>query len=633
MKKFYWIFFFVVVASFTGNAQTFSLLKDINVGSAGSSPSNLTNVNGVLFFSGNDGINGQELWKTNGTAAGTIMIKDINPGVANSSPTVFANVNGIIYFKANDGVHGDELWKSDGTLAGTVMVKDINPGINSSLFNTFSGIAINGLFFFSVNDGTHGYELWKSDGTEAGTIMIKDINTGLAGGYPGNNAFPLSFTEMNGILYFCAIDGSNDGYYGSALWKSDGTAAGTELVKYIGISYIVNVNNTLYFSGSNDTGSSLWKSDGTSAGTVLLKHTGIINSLIDVNGTIFFYTPTIVLWKSDGTTDGTVQVKVIYTAGMGSYSVGYFINVNGKLFFISPHPTGGTEIWKSDGTDTGTVMVKDIYPGTNSSNPFYLTNINGTLYFRATDGVNGNEIWKSDGTVDGTVMVQDIVPGSAGSNPADITYSNGKIFLIATTPEYGRELWVADLNISLPLTLTDFKAQLSANDGLLTWKTSSEQNTSHFEIERSVNGKDFIYTSTIAAAGNSSTEKQYNYIDKNITSLGLSVIYYRLKAIDADGKSTYSKIIAININNKEAVVMIYPNPVHEKATLMISVTKKEKIAYSIIDEYGKTVQQKNSSVNAGSNTVLIETNSLAAGVYTISLSGQYTNGWLKFVKQ
>ncbi len=104
------------------------MVKDSNPGSDGSFPSELTNVSGTLYFEADDGADGAELWKSNGTAAGTVMVKDINPGSSNSFPFGLTNVNGTLYFQADDGVDGVELWKSDGTAAGTVMVKDIDPG-------------------------------------------------------------------------------------------------------------------------------------------------------------------------------------------------------------------------------------------------------------------------------------------------------------------------------------------------------------------------------------------------------------------------------------------------------------------------------------------------------------------------
>ena len=90
-------------------------------------------------------------------------------------------MDGTLFFRANDGEHGDELWKSDGTAAGTVLVKDINPGGSGTIDNL---TAVDGTLFFTADDGEHGNELWKSDGTEAGTVLVKDINPGSAYGFP-----------------------------------------------------------------------------------------------------------------------------------------------------------------------------------------------------------------------------------------------------------------------------------------------------------------------------------------------------------------------------------------------------------------------------------------------------------------
>ncbi|HKO82313.1 MAG TPA: ELWxxDGT repeat protein, partial [Chitinophagaceae bacterium] len=114
--------FFLAGISFFASGQQFSLLKDINPGAASSNICYLTNVNNVLFFAANDGINGMELWKTDGTEAGTGLVKDIHPGAFSSSIGYLIRVNSILFFVANNGTNGTELWKSDGTAAGTVMV-------------------------------------------------------------------------------------------------------------------------------------------------------------------------------------------------------------------------------------------------------------------------------------------------------------------------------------------------------------------------------------------------------------------------------------------------------------------------------------------------------------------------------
>src|SRR6185436_5943498 len=128
------------------------------------------------------------------------------------------------FFDANDGVHGWELWKSDGTEAGTVLVKDINPAVYPGGHSAapYDLTNVNGTVYFRADDGTSGWELWKSDGTTAGTVLMKDINPGSASSYPG------ALADTRGTLFFTANNGSSKGY---GLWKSDGTPTGTLLVK------------------------------------------------------------------------------------------------------------------------------------------------------------------------------------------------------------------------------------------------------------------------------------------------------------------------------------------------------------------------------------------------------------------
>ncbi len=92
----------------------------------------LTAVGSTLFFVANDGSSGAELWKSDGTPAGTTLVKDINVGAAGSSLAELTDVGGTLFFVADDGINGAELWKSDGTAAGTVMVKSIMLGTASS---------------------------------------------------------------------------------------------------------------------------------------------------------------------------------------------------------------------------------------------------------------------------------------------------------------------------------------------------------------------------------------------------------------------------------------------------------------------------------------------------------------------
>jgi ELWxxDGT repeat protein len=118
----------------------------------------LTDVGGVLFFAGDDGVHGEELWTSDGTPGGTRMVRDIWPGPIGSSPTSLRNVDGILVFAAHDGVNGSEPWRSDGTKPGTYILADVNPGIGSSDPADFARSG--DLVFFGADDGLTGRELW-----------------------------------------------------------------------------------------------------------------------------------------------------------------------------------------------------------------------------------------------------------------------------------------------------------------------------------------------------------------------------------------------------------------------------------------------------------------------------------------
>ncbi|MFC1743264.1 ELWxxDGT repeat protein [Candidatus Riflebacteria bacterium] len=429
-------------------------VKDIRSGfkTSHSYPQNFAAFQGMAFFKAQSANGNYELWKSDGTDAGTVLVKDINGG-GSSNPDYLTAVNDRLFFTANDGINGTELWWTKGIGADTVMVKDINTDGNS---NPNYLTNMNGTLYFRANDGSNGTELWKSDGTSAGTTMIKDINT-------DGNSGPAYLTNINGTLFFSATDGTN----GVELWKSDGTSAGTVMVKdiYAGSDsspqYLTNVNGTLFFSAADSLyARELWMSDGTSAGTVMVKdvNPSTNNSdpmyLTNVNGTLFFIANDgsngVELWKSDGTDAGTVLVKDINTGG--SSSPAYLTAVDDRLFFTATDGSNGVELWISDGSSAGTIMRLDIKGGSSSSTPKYLTNIDGNVYFQADGGNPGRELWKSDGTPgSGTVMVRNIKPDRAvllpqptfypeHSDPAELTNVDGTLYFQADSGK-GFELW------------------------------------------------------------------------------------------------------------------------------------------------------------------------------------------------
>ncbi|MEP7265782.1 MAG: ELWxxDGT repeat protein, partial [Bacteroidota bacterium] len=405
--------------------------------------------------------------KTDGTTAGTVMVKDIRSGIADGMETTHLfkawERNGSFYFLAETNAYDDrELWKTDGTTAGTQLVKDICTGSISSDAQGWS--EFNNELFFSATDGVNGKELWKTDGTTAGTVSIKNIIAGNVGGF---DYTPLYIVwQHNGFFYFVPESTSS---FERELWKSDGTAAGTQLVKDIcpgsGSAEVYNFfefNNELFFKATDCTnGNELWKTDGTTAGTVMVKDllAGVNGGLDNItlyrvwenNGFFYFVANTNgisdnELWKSDGTTAGTQLVKDIWSGNNGSNPI-HFYEFNGELFFSANDGINGPELWKTDGTNAGTTLVKDILPGNagsfSSSGFLPFIQYNGYLFFIAgTTDTGDKEIWKTDGTAAGTSLVLDIYTGIIGSNPTSFrVLPNDYLVFRATDATHGDELW------------------------------------------------------------------------------------------------------------------------------------------------------------------------------------------------
>ncbi len=185
---------------------------------------------------------------------------------------------------------------------------------------------------------------------------------------------------------------------------------------------------------------------------------------------------------------------------------------------------------------------------------------------------------------------------------------------------------------SLPVSLVSFTGSMQKNNALLTWKTLSEQNTSQFEVEQGVNGKSFSKVGSVAAAGNSNDVRQYSFtVSKSFNAAGY--VYYRLKIKDVDGKFVYSNIVALSVKTKATALSIYPNPVKENATLSITVTQKDYITYTVIDNSGKQLLNGKAALSAGLNSLPIAAKTFPRGSYTIKVSGSNIEERIQFIKQ
>ncbi|WP_428306785.1 ELWxxDGT repeat protein [Lacipirellula sp.] len=399
-------------------AADFELLVNAttHTSSLGSQPTELTRVGDVGFFVAWTETTGAELWKTDGTEAGTEIVKDIRGGRNGSAPGQLTNVNGVLYFTANDGVNGAELWKSDGTAAGTERLS--TTAIGPSLGPVVSEIvAVGNSVFFTARTTSTQTELWKTDGTAAGTILLRSFFATLI------STRVQQLTEMNGALYFFA----NDGAKGMELWRSDGTTAGTAIVKDI-------------VPGSG--------------GAIPVISSWIDADLVNAGGTLYFSatSPTSPgrydLWKSDGTAAGTVMVKS-GPASVPGFAPQHFFAFNGEAYFVANDGTSGLELWKSNGTTAGTTLVKDLFVGSSNgmatdgskaADPQFTVH-NGQLYFTAVSS-NSRALWRTDGTAAGTTGVSVLPLVSFQLENLQLQSAQGKLYLVGGTGD--EDLYVSD---------------------------------------------------------------------------------------------------------------------------------------------------------------------------------------------
>ena len=376
-----------------------NLILDINPGRSGSRPENFhCSIDGrTVLFSANDFTVGAELWTTDGST--TALLKDIFPGPRGSSPADFYSCwigNEVItFFTADDGVHGRELWRTNGTEAGTFLIRDFKVGINGGNPQSFS--FCNGRLFFVAQDFVPGpFFAWTSDGTPQGTQKLD---------HPDPN---IPFFQSTPDAISPCFKGNIFLSDGTQLWKTDGStpvAITASRLSFFTRRFRV-IEDLLFFAGDGQIpGDEPWVTDGTPAGTRMIRDIAPNSSSFEKdsapesftlhNGRIFFAAGTRAigheLWVTDGTEAGTSLVKDI-DPGTGGGRPRHLTSSGNVLYFEANDGSSGHELWMSDGTNAGTVMVQDLFPGPSSSDPKNLLSAGDGLYFTAkTPGVGGDE--------------------------------------------------------------------------------------------------------------------------------------------------------------------------------------------------------------------------------------------------
>jgi ELWxxDGT repeat protein len=320
------------------------------------------------------------------------MVTDLLPGPPGSAPSGLHGAHGSLYFVARAPGVGYEPWVTDGTSTGTRLIGDLYAGSGFVGIRDMSATANGTLLALQSQEGDFSGSLWVTTSTGAG----EGVTTPLVDWGPW---FATNTTRVgdDALVWF------SDFQETSELWRTDGTADGTRLVRGGMQSYaarLVRAGDVVFFA---DIQSQLWVSDGTTEGTQRL-HT----------------------WGDNGQ-NGSVLVMQLATAGARA-----FFNVQSPL-------ATGDEMWVSDGTVEGTQVLKDINPGPASARPAWLTRMGSQMFFVANDGKHGRELWRSDGTAAGTTRLSD----QPMPQLRDVTRCRDRLYFI-TLNEASAALWSTD---------------------------------------------------------------------------------------------------------------------------------------------------------------------------------------------
>ncbi|MFK7743112.1 MAG: hypothetical protein AB8H80_22550 [Planctomycetota bacterium] len=421
---------------------------------------------GLAFFAGDD----REVWRTDGTVAGTFQAFDLTPGFANfTSPGFLGSIGSTVLFLGTKAGQRS-LFRTDGTPAGTHWLANVMVGSLPGLVDGGSS-SLGSIWFAGLQNGVA--RLWTSDGTMQGTYAL-----------PTPRVLDV-LAYGNGALF-----AADEATIGVELWASDGTTGGTRVVADLvrrGGTMSSNVDVIGTFRGEAvvvadaGAGSKVWLSDGTRA------HTRAIASLPSSptffarsasTGSFLFVLPGVLSSFAfdplvyDGS--GQMQTLPVSTQAPGFLPQSPPVSIGDRVVFAAKTSASPIEPWVSDGTLAGTQSLGAMPSGAAVVVQSEFFAWRGHAYFRGFDPVAGIEPWRTDGTAGGTELLVDIAPGGAGVSFVEWAPLGDVLYFRALSSPTDARIWrfdrasgsagsldLASLGLSMPLDLHAVGARLA----------------------------------------------------------------------------------------------------------------------------------------------------------------------------
>lgn len=436
----------------------------------------------------------------------------------------------------------------------------------------------------------------------AGTLNTNGLNINASGNWSNNGTFTagtgtVTFSGGNSQTITSTGTGS---FYRVTINKS---ANDVTLNNNITVTNLLTLTARNVILGTNDftVGSSGSISGGSSTSSIVTNNTGKltqnnIGSGARTGGIVFpvsttsSYTPITI--NNTGTADA-FSVRVfdnVYLQGTAGAAI--TTDIVKKTWMVSESVAGGSNV-------TLTAQWNAIDEGTGFS--------------RTTCGLSHYiSSWDTPAFT-----------SAGGSNPYTVSRSG----ITSFSP-----FAVEEGTVPLPVNLLYFSSKQENNNIILNWATSSERNNKGFQVEKSLDGINFVSIGFIEGYGNSATKLNYSFTDsENITNNS----YYRLKQLDWDGRFEYSSVICIStVINAKKILMVYPNPITTWIEIAgdVELTHATDITFTVTSCEGYSIIHYTGTLQEATSILNEKLDAIKSGIYFIKIRSRYQDYVQKFIK-
>lgn len=327
-------------------------------------------------------------------------------------------------------------------------------------------------------------------------------------------------------------------------------------------------------------------------------------------------------------------ILAVLITGIATISNDCFANDRPHSFLTS---SVGNFVWndydrngKQDPGERGVANVEIVlYDGNNQILTTVYSDASGYYLFNGLNTEPGGKVFQILFKLPiGYLFSPHKATGFADTENSDADEATGKSNLFTLLPgqaNFDLDAGLIGPNGTLPLHRLNLHTILIANQVQVTWEAENELNTSVFIVQRSINGVNFTDIASKPPVGPVNTLTTYQVIDKMLGLTNPSCLYYRIKAMDSDGRVAYSRITMIKFSMREPA-MVWPNPFVDRFNLTYNASVSTSLEISLTNLSGKIVRQLNLNVNPGYNQILLkDLEQLSSGIYFIRIYDKNTN--------